>query len=69
MAASFANQIKKYQKLTKQQPNSVYGWEQLTLAQLHEAGGEAYFVSGKLTSRGKELFAQIRSSPGTATSR
>jgi hypothetical protein len=61
-SASFANQIKKYQKLTKQQPNSVYGWEQLTLAQLHEAGGEAYFVNGKLTSRGKELFAQTAQS-------
>jgi hypothetical protein len=61
-SASFANQIKKYQKLTRQQPNSVYGWEQLTLAQLHEAGGEAYFVNGKLTSRGKELFAQTAQS-------
>lgn len=61
-SASFANQIKKYQKLTKEQPNSVYGWEQLTLAQLHEAGGEAYFVNGKLTSRGKELFAQTAQS-------
>ncbi len=61
-SASFANQIKKYQKLTKQQPSSVYGWEQLTLAQLHEAGGEAYFVNQKLTSKGKELFAQTAQS-------
>jgi hypothetical protein len=55
-SASFANQIKKYQKLTQQQPSGVYGWEQLTLAQLHEAGGEAYFANGRLTSKGRELF-------------
>lgn len=61
-SASFANQIKKYQKLTRQQPSSVYGWEQLTLAQLHEAGGEAYFVNQKLTSKGKELFGQTAQS-------
>lgn len=57
-SASFAAQIKKYEKLTRQQPNSTYAWEKLTLAQLHEAGGEAYFVNGKLTSKGRELFAQ-----------
>jgi hypothetical protein len=61
-SASFASQIKKYQKLTRQQPSSVYGWEQLTLAQLHEAGGEAYLANGKLTSKGKELFAQTAQS-------
>ncbi len=61
-SASFANQIKKYKKLTKQQPSSVYGWEQLTLAQLHEAGGEAYFANQKLTSKGKELFGQTAQS-------
>ncbi len=37
-SANFASKIKKYQKLTQQQPSSVYAWEQLTLAQLHEAG-------------------------------
>lgn len=61
-SASFANQIKKYKKLTQQQPSSVYGWEQLTLAQLHEAGGEAYFANQRLTSKGRELFAQTAQS-------
>lgn len=61
-SASFANQIKKYKKLTQRQPTSVYGWEQLTLAQLHEAGGEAYFANQKLTSKGKELFGQTAQS-------
>jgi hypothetical protein len=61
-SASFANQIKKYKKLTQQQPTSVYGWEQLTLAQLHEAGGEAYFVNQSLTPQGRELFGQTAKS-------
>jgi hypothetical protein len=61
-SASFAAQIKKYEKLTKQQPSSTYAWEKLTLAQLHEAGGEVYFVNGKLTSKGKELFARTAQS-------
>jgi hypothetical protein len=58
-SASFSAQIDKYKKLTHQQPSSVYAWEQLTLAQLHEAGGEAYVADNKLTSKGKELFTQI----------
>jgi hypothetical protein len=61
-SASFAGQIKKYKKLTQQQPTSVYGWEQLTLAQLHEAGGEAYFVNQQLTSKGRELYGQTAQS-------
>jgi hypothetical protein len=61
-SASFASKIKKYQKLTQQQPSSVYGWEQLTLAQLHEAGGEAYFANQRLTAKGRELFGQIAQS-------
>jgi|HubBroStandDraft_4_1064222.scaffolds.fasta_scaffold00853_3 hypothetical protein len=61
-SASFSSQIKKYKKLTQQQPSSVYAWEQLTLAQLHEAGGEAYVANNKLTSKGKELFTQIAQS-------
>jgi hypothetical protein len=61
-SASFSAQIKKYQKLAHQQPSNAYAWEQLTFAQLHEAGGEAYFVAGKLTSKGKELFAQTAQS-------
>ena len=61
-SASFSSQIKKYKKLAQQQPSSVYAWEQLTLAQLHEAGGEAYVSGNKLTSKGKELFTQIAQS-------
>jgi hypothetical protein len=57
-SASFAGQIEKYKKLTQQQPTSTYGWEQLTLAQLHEAAGEAYFVNQRLTAKGRELFRQ-----------
>lgn len=61
-SASFSAQIAKYKKLAGKQPNNVYAWEQLTLAQLHEAGGEAYFVNQALTSKGKELFAQTAQS-------
>jgi hypothetical protein len=62
-SASFSNQIKKYKKLTQQQPSNVHAWEQLTLAQLHEAGGEAYDnASTGLTSKGKALYAQIAQS-------
>jgi hypothetical protein len=57
-SASFSAQIDKYKKLTQKQPNNVYAWEQLTRAQLHEAGGEAYFVNQQLTAKGRELFAQ-----------
>jgi hypothetical protein len=58
-AASFASQIKKYKKLTVQQPNSLSAWENLTKATLHEAGGEAYVTSaGVVTAKGKELFKQ-----------
>jgi hypothetical protein len=55
---SFANQIKKYEKTIKKQPNNVVAWEKLTLAQLHEAGGEAYVnaTTGAPTAKGKELF-------------
>jgi hypothetical protein len=58
-SASFANQIKKYQKLISKQPKNVSAWEGLVSAQLHEAGGEAYVSNGKLTGKGKELFSQI----------
>lgn len=57
-SASFSAQIDKYKKLTQKQPNNVYAWEQLTLAQLHEAGGEAYFANQRLTAKGRELFGQ-----------
>jgi hypothetical protein len=61
-SASFANQIKKYEKLTKAQPRNVAAWEKLTNAQLHEAGGEAYVTQTGLTSKGKELFSQVAQS-------
>jgi len=58
--ASFSNQIKKYEKTTRAQPSNVAAWEKLTLAQLHEAGGEAYVDrnTGAPTAKGKELFAK-----------
>jgi hypothetical protein len=56
---SFSNQIKKYEKTTKAQPNNIAAWEKLTAAELHEAGGEAYVNSnGQPTSKGKELFSK-----------
>jgi hypothetical protein len=57
-AASFSAEIKKYEKLTRRQPASVSAWERLVKAQLHEAGGEAYFAAnGRLTGKGHELFS------------
>jgi hypothetical protein len=61
-SASFSAQINKYKKLTHQQPSSAYAWEQLTLAQLHEAGGEAYVTRTGATTKGKELYRQIAQS-------
>jgi hypothetical protein len=62
-SASFASQIKKYRKLTQEQPSNLGAWENLTKALLHEAGGEAYVTSaGKVTSKGKELFNQAAQS-------
>jgi hypothetical protein len=59
---SFGAQIKKYQRLTREQPNNVAAWEKLVSAQLHEAGGEAYVTRTGVTGKGKELFAQISQS-------
>jgi hypothetical protein len=57
--ASFSSQIKKYRKLTQQQPSNLSAWESLTKALLHEAGGEAYVSNtGVVTGKGKELFNQ-----------
>ncbi len=55
-SASFANKIKRYKKLTVQQPNNVSAWENLTENLLHEAGGEAYVTSSGVTAKGKVLF-------------
>jgi hypothetical protein len=59
-SASFASQIKKYRKLTQQQPSNVSAWENLTKALLHESGSETYVnnSTGAVTSKGKELFNQ-----------
>jgi hypothetical protein len=61
-SASFSSQIKKYKKLIEKQPSDTYAWEQLTLAQLHEAGNETYVTRTGLTSKGKELFTQTAQS-------
>jgi hypothetical protein len=56
-SASFSAQIKKYEKLTREQPTSLSAWENLTKNLLHEAGGEQYVTSaGVMTSKGKEIF-------------
>jgi hypothetical protein len=60
--ASFAGQVKKYQKLVIAQPKDLSAWEGLVNAQLHEAGGETYVSNGKLNSKGKELFSQVAQS-------
>jgi hypothetical protein len=57
--ASFAGQVKKYQKLVAEQPKSLSAWEGLINAQLHEAGGESSVSNGKLTSQGKELYSDV----------
>jgi len=60
---TFASEIKKYKKLTEQQPRNVSAWEKLTNAQLHEAGNEVYVSrTGGVTSKGKELFSQVAQS-------
>jgi len=60
--ASFAGQVKKYQKLLATQPKDLSAWEGLIDAQLHEAGGESSVSNGKLTSKGKELFSDVAQS-------
>jgi len=60
--ASFAGQVKKYQKLVATQPKDLSAWEGLINAQLHEAGGETSVSNDKLTSKGKELFSDVAQS-------
>ena len=61
--ASFSNEVRSYEKLTRQQPNNAAAWEKLINAQLHEAGGEKYVTTaGGVTSKGKELYARIAGS-------
>jgi hypothetical protein len=62
-SASFSNQIKRYARITRQQPGNVQAWQKLTEAQLHQAGGEAYVTSsGVVTSKGHELFSDAAQS-------
>jgi hypothetical protein len=52
-SSSFSAQIKRYRKLTQQQPTNVAAWEGLTKALLQESGN---FTQNGVTKRGKELF-------------
>lgn len=63
-SASFSAQIKKYSKLTRQQPGNVSAWESLTKAQLHEAGGEKYIdpSTGRITGNGRKLLKEASAS-------
>jgi hypothetical protein len=55
--ASFASQIKKYEKQTKLHPSNPSGYEGLAKALLHESGNEGFTTtSGAPTSKGKQLF-------------
>jgi hypothetical protein len=56
--ASYAAQVEKYEKVIRKHPKNEHAWEQLTLAQLHEAGNEAYATRTGVTSKGRELYAQ-----------
>ena len=53
--ASFAAQVKKYRKLTAQQPNSIPAWEGLTKALLQESSN---FTQNGVTAKGKQLFRE-----------
>ncbi len=56
-AASFASKIKKYEKITKQQPRNLSAWEELAKNLLHEAGGEEFTTpQGVVTSQGRDLY-------------
>jgi hypothetical protein len=58
-SASFANQIKKYRKLTEEKPSDLSAWEGLTKNMLHEAGSETYVSNaGVATSKGKALYRE-----------
>jgi hypothetical protein len=61
-SASFSGEIKRYRKLTEQQPNNVAAWEKLTRALLHESSGEAYETrTGEVTGKGKSLYREASS--------
>ena len=54
-STSFGGQIKKYRKLTAQQPGNAAAWEELTKAVLHESSN---FTQNGVTPRAKELFKE-----------
>lgn len=58
--ASYSSQIKKYEKQLTKNPKNVAAWEKLTLAELHESGGEQFAnpTTGAPTAKGKELFGK-----------
>ena len=56
---SRSGEVKKYEKLTRAQPQNVNAWEKLLNAQVHEAGSEAYVTQEGVTAKGRRLYAQI----------
>jgi hypothetical protein len=64
-SATYGAQIKKYEKLTKQQPTNLEAWEKLAKLELNEAGGEAFVNSSGLTSQGRQLFSRIAQTWGS----
>ena len=56
---SRSGEVKKYEKLTRAQPQNVNAWEKLLNAQVHEAGSEAYVSLEGVTPKGRRLYAQI----------
>jgi hypothetical protein len=60
--ASYSSQIKKYRKILAAKPTDLGAYEQLIKEQLLQAGGEQYLTSSGLTSKGKELFAEVAQS-------
>jgi hypothetical protein len=53
--ASFQAQVKKYRKLTAQQPSNVAAWEGLTKALLQESSN---YTQNGVTEKGKHLFGE-----------
>jgi O6-methylguanine-DNA--protein-cysteine methyltransferase len=56
---SYAKQIAKYRKLTKQQPANASAWENLTRNLMREASGEGFVTSSGLTSKGHQIFEEV----------
>jgi hypothetical protein len=55
-APTYAAQVKRYEKLTRQQPTNLVAWEQLTKALLNEATGAAFVnEQGVVSNKGREV--------------